>query len=254
MNKNKLLWLVVSLLLAGAAMAQEAMEEVVVTGSRSEGAIVPGTSLRRPGDFILLTVQISNDSREEKMRTEEINATLRAMLSAASKDKSIELSVIGDNNLVLPLRLDSATLQLGKGKRPGRPFGRRRRQLDLLGCGHQRQHHPRVFTHVTPADERQATFRMERVVQIGKRCGGIAEEHHSETRVDGIDAGRREGMSLRIRVDETDIGSSRHPGAALGLRQHHRGNVHAGDGSGGADPAGKLDGRIAAATTDVENA
>jgi hypothetical protein len=118
MKKNERLWLVGSLLLAGAAMAQESLEEVVVTGSRSEGSSIPGTSLRRPGDFILLTVQVSNDSREEKTRTDEINATLRAMLSAASKDKTIELSVIGDNNLVLPLRLDSATLQLGKGKRP----------------------------------------------------------------------------------------------------------------------------------------
>ncbi len=118
MNKNKRLWLLGSLLLAGAAMAQDSMEEVVVTGSRSEGAEIPGTSLKRPGDFILLTVEVSNDSRDEKTRTDEITATLRAMLSAASKDKSIELSVIGDNNLVLPLKLDSATLQLVGGKRP----------------------------------------------------------------------------------------------------------------------------------------
>ena len=38
------------------------------------------------------------------------------MLAAAAKDKSIELSVIGDNNLVLPLKLDSATLNLVIGK------------------------------------------------------------------------------------------------------------------------------------------
>ena len=36
------------------------------------------------------------------------------MLAAAAKDKSIQLSVIGDNNLVLPLKLDSATLQLDR--------------------------------------------------------------------------------------------------------------------------------------------
>ena len=34
----------------------------------------------------------------------------------APKDKSIEFSVIGDNNLVLPLKLDSATLHLMSGK------------------------------------------------------------------------------------------------------------------------------------------
>ena len=61
---------------------------------------------------------MSNDSREEKTRTAEINETLRAMLAAAGRDKSIELSVIGENNLVLPLRLDSATLALSNGARP----------------------------------------------------------------------------------------------------------------------------------------
>ena len=118
MKKNKLALFVGSLLMAGVALSQESLEEVVVTGMRGEGTAVPGTSLKRPGDYILLTVQVGNDSREEKTRTDEITATLRAMLAAASKDKSIELSVIGDNNLVLPLKLDSATLRLVKGKRP----------------------------------------------------------------------------------------------------------------------------------------
>ena len=118
MKKNKPLLLVWVLLSAGTALAQESLEEVVVTGMREEGSAVPGTSLKRPGDFILLTVQVSNDSRDARTRTDEITATLRAMLAAAAKDKSIQLSVIGDNNLVLPLKLDSATLHLMGGKRP----------------------------------------------------------------------------------------------------------------------------------------
>jgi hypothetical protein len=105
------------LLGAGQAFAQD-VEEVVVTGLRGEGAAVPGTSLKRPGDFLLLSVEVSNDSRDAKTRDTEIKETLRAMLSAAGRDKSIELSVIGDNNLVLPLRLDSGTLTLANGKRP----------------------------------------------------------------------------------------------------------------------------------------
>jgi hypothetical protein len=117
MNNNKLLFLFVLLFITFNAFAQDSLEEVVVTGSREEGAIVPGTSLKRPGDFILLTVEVSNDSRDAKTRTDEINATLRAMLAAAARDKTIQLSVIGDNNLVLPLKLDSATLQLVSGKR-----------------------------------------------------------------------------------------------------------------------------------------
>jgi hypothetical protein len=117
MNKNSLLALCLWSF-AAVATAQESLEEVVVTGLREEGATIPGTSLKRPGDFILLTVQVSNDSRDAKTRTDEITATLRAMLAAAAKDKSIQLSVIGDNNLVLPLKLDSATLQLMGGNRP----------------------------------------------------------------------------------------------------------------------------------------
>jgi hypothetical protein len=114
--KTRMTMLALSLLVSSAVVAQE-MEEVVVTGTRVEGSAVPGTSLKRPGDFILLMVEVSNDSRDAKTRKEEIEATLRAMLSAAAKDKSIELSVIGDNNLVLPLKLDSATLTLVNGKK-----------------------------------------------------------------------------------------------------------------------------------------
>jgi hypothetical protein len=99
------------------AFAQESLEEVVVTGSRGD-APIPGTSLKRPGDFILLDVTVSNDSRDAKTRRSEIMETLRGMLAAADRDQSIELSVLGDNELVLPLRLDSATLTLGNGPRP----------------------------------------------------------------------------------------------------------------------------------------
>jgi hypothetical protein len=79
---------------------------------------VPGTSLKRPGDSLLLSVEVSNDSRDARTRDSEIKETLRAMLAAAGRDKAIELPVIGDNNLVLPLRLDSGTLTLVNGKRP----------------------------------------------------------------------------------------------------------------------------------------
>jgi len=115
--KNKKLILAAALLVSAAASAQS-LEEVVVTGIRADSSAIPGTSLKRPGDFILLMVEVSNDSRDDKTRKDEIEATLRAMLAAAAKDKSIELSVIGDNNLVLPLKLDSATLNLVGGKRP----------------------------------------------------------------------------------------------------------------------------------------
>ena len=115
--KTRIAMLTLVLLAARAASAQDSLEEVIVTGMRGAEVAIPGTSLKRPGDFILLMVEVSNDSRDAKTRRSEIEATLRAMIAAAGKDKSIELSVIGDNSLVLPLRLDSATLQLVNGKK-----------------------------------------------------------------------------------------------------------------------------------------
>jgi hypothetical protein len=102
----------------GLAHAQEGVEEIVVTASSKEGGRIPGTSLKRPGDFILLEVTVRNDSRDAETRKKEIYDTLRAVIAAANKDQSIELSVIGDNSLVLPLKLDSATLVLTRDKLP----------------------------------------------------------------------------------------------------------------------------------------
>jgi hypothetical protein len=100
--RTRTMFAALAVLGGGAVFAQD-IEEVVVTGMRAESSAIPGTSLKRPGDFLLLMVEVSNDSRDEKTRNSEIVATLRAMLAAAAKDRSIELSVIGDNNLVLPL-------------------------------------------------------------------------------------------------------------------------------------------------------
>jgi hypothetical protein len=106
-------------LCAGVVQAQDqSLNEVVVTASVRDSAKIPGTSLKRPGDYILLQVAVSNDSRDADTRKKEIYDTLRAAIAAANKDRSIELSVIGDDSLVLPLRLDSATLVLSRDKLP----------------------------------------------------------------------------------------------------------------------------------------
>ncbi len=105
-------------LVASSAVAQETMEEIVVTGMRGgDGAAMPGTFLRKTGDYILLEVEVTNDTREEKGRKDEIYATLRAALAAAKKDGTVELSVIDENGLVIPLKVDSATVVLQKGDR-----------------------------------------------------------------------------------------------------------------------------------------
>lgn len=98
-----------AVLLCPQATAQS-LEEIVVTASRVQARNIPATSIKRHADFLLLNVEVSNDSRGYQTRRGEILATLRAMMAAAQSDPSIELSVIRDDNVVLPLKLDDATL------------------------------------------------------------------------------------------------------------------------------------------------
>jgi hypothetical protein len=113
------LFVLASCLGALTAAANAQVEEVVVTGARSdEGASMPGTFLRKTGDFLLLQVDVRNDTREADPRKEEIYATLRTALAAANRDGTIELSVIDENDLVIPLKVDSATVVLRPGDRP----------------------------------------------------------------------------------------------------------------------------------------
>ena len=102
--------------LASAARAQSDVEEILVTASRAE-APLPGTSLRRTGDFLLLRVVVTNDTREQAARKREIYDTLRGALASARKHGAIELSVVADE-AVIPLRVDSATVVLAPGGRP----------------------------------------------------------------------------------------------------------------------------------------
>lgn len=112
MTMKPILAAIAAMLIAGAATAQ-GLEEIVVTASRIQARNIPATSIKRHADFLLLKVEVRNDSRGYRTRREEILATLRAMLAAAEKDPSIELSVIRDDNVVLPLKLDDTTLDFG---------------------------------------------------------------------------------------------------------------------------------------------
>ena len=110
---------IVCLLGAARACFGQGVEEVIVTGSRiDEGGGLPGTFLRKTGDFLLLQVNVRNDTREAAARKEEIYATLRNALANANRDGTIELSVVDDNDLVIALKVDSATVVLSPGDRP----------------------------------------------------------------------------------------------------------------------------------------
>jgi hypothetical protein len=99
------------------AVAQQA-EEIVVTAMRRAETAVPGTMLRRTGDFALLRVEVTNDTREAAGRRTEIFDTLRAALAAAKRDGGIELSTVSDGGTVLPLKVDAASVPLESAGRP----------------------------------------------------------------------------------------------------------------------------------------
>jgi hypothetical protein len=115
---NRFLVSALLMMLAAGGSAQD-LQEIVVTGARAgDSASIPGTSLRKTGDFVLLQVNVTNDTRESDARKNEIYTTLRTALAAANRDGTIELSVIDENDLVIPLKVDSATVVLRPGDRP----------------------------------------------------------------------------------------------------------------------------------------
>jgi hypothetical protein len=81
----------------GAAVpsaAQEAMETVAVTGFRaSDSTTIPFVVLTRRADHLYTSITVEDDTRDAKIRTEELRNTLKAVLAAAKSDPSITLSV-----------------------------------------------------------------------------------------------------------------------------------------------------------------
>lgn len=114
----KKLFAIAGLFIVATSSWGQNVEEVVVTGARTEeGATMPGTFLRKTGDYLLLQVNVTNDTREAQARKDEIYATLRTAQAAANKDGSIEISIIDENDLVIALKVDSATVVLRNGDR-----------------------------------------------------------------------------------------------------------------------------------------
>lgn len=115
----KKLFAIAGLFIVATSSWGQDIQEVIVTGSRvREGTTMPGTFLRKTGDYLLLQVNVTNDTREAQARKDEIYATLRTALAAANRDGSIEISTIDENDLVIALKVDSATVVLRNGDRP----------------------------------------------------------------------------------------------------------------------------------------
>ena len=78
-----------SLALPVAAQEQDSSDEldtVVVTGSRigyDDLLDTPAVSLTKPGDYLLQTIVLSNDSRDAAMRKREIHETIAKLIASA---------------------------------------------------------------------------------------------------------------------------------------------------------------------------
>ncbi|MEM7281741.1 MAG: hypothetical protein AAF438_08955 [Pseudomonadota bacterium] len=103
------------LLFTFSAHAQ--LEEIVVTASRASTEL-PGQRVTRKGDFLLLRVTISNDSREEEQREKEIHKTLLDAIKKAKGQRNIELSSVTPSDFVIPLTEANHRIELNDGARP----------------------------------------------------------------------------------------------------------------------------------------
>ncbi len=105
--------------LSGAAVADDSVEEIVVTARKVDvSESLPGRTLRKQADNLLLRVSIYNDSRDAELREREIHATLLGALRKASRDASIELSTVTDSGFVIRMTEANHRIELGIGARP----------------------------------------------------------------------------------------------------------------------------------------
>lgn len=82
-----------------AAVAESALETVVVTGSRLseyDAAVIPHVVLKRRADNIIMSVRVACDTRDKDQRLAEMKETLRGLMRSAA-GKNITLGVTTDD-------------------------------------------------------------------------------------------------------------------------------------------------------------
>lgn len=108
-----------AVLASPSARAQnERLETIEVVGSRisyRDLLDTPAVSLTRPGDFLLLPITLSNDTRSEDGRKREIYATIDKMVAAAGKRFTLMQS--GE----IPIELNAGNTKVPLQKDPKRP-------------------------------------------------------------------------------------------------------------------------------------
>lgn len=92
------------------------VDEIVVTGQRLSGddySGIPAVVLQRRGDFLVQRIRLTNDTRAEEARIDELRQTIRDMVSDASKKPGIALSH-GDEFL-MPITSTAVDVALSPG-------------------------------------------------------------------------------------------------------------------------------------------
>lgn len=99
-----------AILLANGARAD--LQEIVVTGMRSEGyGEMPAVTISKPADFLVQEIRLINDSRAPDLRRKELLATIEGMLKRAASEKNVALSY-GGEGFLLPVNLTDESLDI----------------------------------------------------------------------------------------------------------------------------------------------
>ena len=99
-------------------------DEIIVTGTRianygsAAESPIPGTFLKVQGDFLIVTMNVYNDSRDIETRGKEIVATLENVARAARTSRDVELSLRVDGQFVRPFSLEAAIDAIRGGNLP----------------------------------------------------------------------------------------------------------------------------------------
>jgi len=93
-------------------------DEIIVTATRLYNSASPGVFLEKRGSFLLLEARMVNDTRNPVTRRKEMNVTFDRILKAAKQNPDVELSLVDDNDFVVPLTKDVFNANIFSGSRP----------------------------------------------------------------------------------------------------------------------------------------
>ncbi len=95
----------------GASVQAQVLEEIVVTGQRTQSYEgVPAVTVRKPADFLVQGIRLVNDSRSPDLRKSEIIGTIDGLLKRAAELRNVALSY--GEGFLAPIDLSSDALQI----------------------------------------------------------------------------------------------------------------------------------------------